>query len=124
MSHPEAATHTGDMIPPSDGNQVEKENAHTTPLAEPVVESQRENLIYTEDLDFLPVGKDPRYCFYRHLANKTFDIKNEDVVQAIENVQLLDQLELLQISRLNKSIEVKFESEREQRNILLTARLL
>lgn len=45
-------------------------------------------------------------------TSKKFDIKNEDVLSSMEKVQLLEHLELLQVSRSNKSIEVRFDSER------------
>ena len=55
--------------------------------------------------------KDPRYVFYQHGKSQKFDVKNEDVLQAIEEHGLLENLELLQVSRTNKSIEIKFSDE-------------
>ena len=55
--------------------------------------------------------KDPRYVFYRHGKSQKFDVKNEDVLQAIEEHGVLENLELLEVSRTNKSIEIKFDSE-------------
>ena len=76
------------------------------------MEGQPENLLYSEDLGFLPMRKDPRYTFYRHPKQQKFDVKNEDILQTIEEAKLLEHLELLQISRPNKSIEVRFDSEK------------
>ena len=53
--------------------------------------------------------KDSRYTLNWHLKNKKFDVKNEDVLYAIEACQLL---EPLQVSTSNKSIENRFDSER------------
>ena len=55
--------------------------------------------------------KDPRFVFCRYEKSKKFDVKNEDVLQAIEEQDLLEHLELLQVCRSNKSIEVRFDSE-------------
>ena len=58
------------------------------------VEGQRENSLYPKDLGFPP-------------------IKNKDDLHAIEEAQLREHLELLlQVSRSNKSIKVRFHSER------------
>ena len=56
--------------------------------------------------------KDPRYAFYRHPKQLKFDVKNEDILQNIEQANLLEHLELLQISRSNKSIEIRFDTEK------------
>ena len=89
-----------------------KKTAHKISSAEPLLESYRENLLYSKDLGFLPMRKDPRYTLNLHLKNKKFDVKNEDVLYAIEACQLLEHLELLQVSTSNKSIENRFDSER------------
>ena len=52
--------------------------------------------------------KDPRYALYRYLKSKR---ENEDVLKVIEEEHLLKHLGLLQVSKSNKSIEVKFDSE-------------
>ena len=54
------------------------------------VEGQPENLLYKEDLDFVPMRQDPRYVSYRQDKSKKFDIKNEDVLHALEQVELLN----------------------------------
>ena len=56
--------------------------------------------------------KDPRYTFYRYPKNQKFDVTNEDVLHINEEANLLEDLELLQVSRSNKSIEVRFNSEK------------
>ena len=53
--------------------------------------------------------KDSRFVFYHHEKLKKFDIKNEDVSQAIKEQDLLEHLELLQVSKSNKLIEVTFD---------------
>ena len=112
MSHPtEAAALTGDSNH-SKENINQADTAATSPPAAQVAEIQRQNLIYTEELGFLPMRKDPRYTFYRHPKKEKFDITNEDVLHVIEEADLLEHLELLQVSRSNKSIEVRFDSER------------
>ena len=100
VSHPrEAATRTGDTNPPTtDSHHVEEIAAFTTTFAQPLVEGQRDNLLYTEDLGFLPMWQDPRYVFYRYRKNEKFDVKNKDVLYEFKEFQLLEHLELLQIS--------------------------
>ena len=100
--------------------QPDKEAAQPTPSVQEVVEGQRENLLYKEDLGFLAMWKDPRYIFYRKPKKKKerFVVKNEDVLYAIEKFQFLTHLEFLQISRSNKSIEVRFNSERSPQHFL------
>ena len=113
MSHQSgAAAHTGDSHQPSNNNQTDKDATHQTTPSRHRVEGQRENLIYSEDLGFLPMRKDPRYAFYRHPKQLKFDVKNEDILQNIEQANLLEHLELLQISRSNKSIEIRFDTEK------------
>ena len=112
VSHQEAAAHTGENTPTAEIHQAEKKTAQEAPMSQHVVEGQWENLLYTKDLGFLPMRKDPRYTFYRHPKKEKFDIKHEDILRAIEKVNLLEHLELLQVSSSNKSIEVRFNSEK------------
>ena len=107
-----AAACTGDSNQPSTNDKADKGTAHQTTPSWHLVEGQPENLLYSEDLGFLPMRKDPRYTFYRHPKQQKFDVKNEDILQTIEEAKLLEHLELLQISRPNKSIEVRFDSEK------------
>ena len=108
MSHQlGAAPHTGDSC-------INTQNQPTTNTKERdryQIVGQRPNLLYTEDLGYIPMGKDPRYVFYWHGKSQKFDVKNEDVLQAIEEHVVLENLELLQVSRSNKSIEIRFNSE-------------
>ena len=108
MSHQSgAAPHTGDSC-------INTQNQPTTNTKERdryQIVGQRPNLLYTEDLGYIPMGKDPRYVFYWHGKSQKFDVKNEDVLQAIEEHGVLENLELLQVSRSNKSIEIRFNSE-------------
>ena len=53
-----------------------------------------------------------RHTFYRHPKHEKFDISNEDVLHIIEEAESPEHLELLQVSRSNKSLEVRFNSER------------
>ena len=113
LNHPrEAAALTGDTKHPKNKRHQADTAADTSPPAAQVVEGQRENLLYTEELGFLRMRKDPRNTFYRHPKNEKFDVTNEDVLHVIEDAELLEHLELLQVSRSNKSIEVRFDSER------------
>ena len=64
------------------------------------------------------MSQDPRYVFYRQDKSKKFDIKNEDVLHALEQIQLLENLELLQVSRSNKSVEIRFDSEKAAQDCL------
>ena len=107
-----AATCTGDSNQPSTNDEADKGTAYQTTPSRHLVEGQPENLLYSEDLGFLPMRKDPRYTFYHHPKQQKFDVKNEDILQTIEEANLLEHLELLQISRSNKSIEVRFDSEK------------
>ena len=82
VSHEQAATRGEESTLTPESCQAEKETAQQAQSSHQVTEGQRENLLYTEDLGFLPVLKDPRYMFYRHHKNQKFDIKNEDVFRA------------------------------------------
>ena len=108
MSHQlVAAPHTGD-------SSMNTKNQATTNTKQPdcyQIVGQRPNLLYTEDLGYIPMQKDPQYVFYRHGKSQKFDIQNEDVLHAIEEHGLLQNLELLHVSRSNKSIEIRFDSE-------------
>ena len=66
--------------PTSDIQRAEKPPTRYT------VEGQRENLLYKKDLGFVRMRQDPRYVFYRQDKSKKFDIKNEDVLHALEQI--------------------------------------
>ena len=71
----EAATHTGDSSNHTPGQSTK----NATQSDSYQVVGQRPNLLYTEDLGYLPMQKDPRSVFYRHEKTKKFDMKNEDL---------------------------------------------
>ena len=118
----EEATVTGEI------NTQTQENEQTTttpdvqaagkPPTRSTVEGQREKLLYKEDLGFVRTRKDPRYVFYRQDKSKKFDVKNEDVLHCLEQLNLLEHLELLQVSRSNKSVEIRFDSEKAAQEFL------
>ena len=113
MSHAsEAAPLTGDLNHPKDNRHEVDTAAETTPLPAQVVEGQQENLLYAEELGFLQMRNGPRYTFYWHPKSQKFDVMNEDVLHVIEEANLLEHLELLQVSRSNKLIKVRFDSEK------------
>ena len=104
-----AATHTGD-------SSIDTETQATTNTKQSdhcQIVGQQANLLYTEDLGYIP-----KYVFYRHGKSKKFDLKNENVLHAIEEQGPLQNLELLQVSRSNKSIEVRFDSKQTAQHFL------
>ena len=81
------------------------------------VEVQREKLLYEEDLGFVSMRKDPRYIFYRQDKSKKFHMF-KNVLHCLEQLNLLQHIELLQVSRSNKSIEIRFESKQAAQDFL------
>ena len=74
------------------------------------------NFLYEENLGFIPGtlrGKqDPRYVFAKFPKKyKNFEFTNEDFLEIIEEADLLQYLELLQISKTNKSLDIRFRTE-------------
>ena len=69
----EATTRTEDMNPPTT-------DSHQAVEVKPVVEGQCKNLLYTEDVGFLPMQHDPRDTLYRHPNHQTFDVTYKDVL--------------------------------------------
>ena len=56
--------------------------------------------------------QDPRYVYAKFFkAYKDFDFTNEDFLNVIEEMGLLQQLQILQISKPNKSIDILFRIE-------------
>ena len=56
--------------------------------------------------------QDPRYIYAKFFKQyKEFDYTNEDFLNIIEEMGLLQQLQILQISKPNKSIDVFFQTE-------------
>ena len=73
--------------------------------------NQNPNLLYEESLGFIPGnsgGKsDPRYVFCKFKKEyQNFDFTNEDILECVEELNLLKYLQLLQISKPNKSIDI------------------
>ena len=111
VSHQSVATttHMGD-------SSIDTETKATTNTKQSdhfQIVGQHANLLYTEDLGYIP-----KYVFYRHGKSKKFDLKNEDVLHAIEEQVPLQNLELLQVSRSNKSIEIMFDSKQTAQHFL------
>ena len=62
--------------------------------------------------DFLSGKRDPRYIYAKFPKDcKEFDFTHEDILQILEETNLLQYLEILQISKPNKSIDVYFSTE-------------
>ena len=56
--------------------------------------------------------RDPRYIYAKFAKDyKEFDFTHEDILQILEEANLLQYLEILQISKPNKSIDVYFSKE-------------
>ena len=56
--------------------------------------------------------QDPRYVYAKFMKQyKDFDYTNEDFLTIIEELGILQQLQVLQISKPNKSIDVFFRTE-------------
>ena len=73
---------------------------------------KRRNLLYEECLGFIPNSMDPRYAYAKSFKQyKDFDYTKEDFLTIIEELGLLQQLQILQISKPNKSIDVFFRAE-------------
>ena len=87
-SQQEAASCARERNPTSNSHQADQRTAQQTASSAHLLERQRENLVYSEDLVFLPRRKDPRYTFYRHPKNQKFYVKNEDVLQTISDPAL------------------------------------
>ena len=78
--------------------------------------TRRRNLLYEECLGFIPNSmkgrQDPRYVYAKFFKKyKDFDFTNEEFLTIIEEMGLLQQLQVLQISKPNKSIDVLFRTE-------------
>ena len=74
------------------------------------------NLPYEENLGFIPGtlrGKqNPRYVVAKFDKKyKNFDFKNEGFLEIPEEADLLQYLELLQVSKTNKSVDIRFRIE-------------
>ena len=94
-------------------NTEENTNLHKNQEANQI---KRRNLLYEECLGFIPNSmkgrQDPRYVYAKFFkAYKDFDFTNEDFLNVIEEMGLLQQLQILQISKPNKSIDILFWTE-------------
>ena len=78
--------------------------------------TQDTNLLYEQCLGFIPGAlsgkRDPRYLYAKFPKDyKEFDFTYEDILEVLEEGHLLQYLEILQISKPNKSINVYFTTE-------------
>ena len=74
------------------------------------------SLLYEQCLGFIPGAlsgkRDPRYLYAKFPKDyKEFDFTYEDIREVLEEAHLLQYLEILQISKLNKSLDVYFTTE-------------
>ena len=99
-------------IPPSGATSTDernKENTNTT--KNEVANAPRRNLLYEECLGFIPntlkSRQDPRYV-YAKLFKQYKEFFNEDFFNILEDMGLLPQLQIFQISKPNKSIDMFF----------------
>ena len=115
---PEAAAETE-----STAATVEKttSNTETTNEEPPKTTKKQEfngNLLYEESLGFVPgnhgESHDPRYVFCKFRKYyKDFDYTNEDILEYLVEINLLNYLRLLQISKPNLSEELPPQMELE-----------
>ena len=78
--------------------------------------NNKANLLYVESLGFIPGSlrgnQDARYVYAKFPKNyKNFDYTYKDILEILEKPDLLKYLQLLQISKPNKSIDVYFRTE-------------
>ena len=89
-----------------------KENTNTT--KNEVTNTARRNLLYEECLGFIPntlkSRQGPRYV-YAKFFKQYKEFFNEDFFNILEDMGLLPQLQILQISKPNKSIDMFFRTE-------------
>ena len=74
------------------------------------------NLLYEQCLGFIPGAlsgkRDPWYLYAKFPKDyKDFDFTYEEILKVLEEAQLLQYLEILQISKPNKSIDLYFTTE-------------
>ena len=102
---------------PSTDIQTEtREQPKTETAKEQHVKQSNINLLYGECLGFIlgtRKGKqDPRYVYAKFRKDyKDFDYTYEDVLELLEEAKLLKYLQVLQISKPNKSIGIYFRTE-------------
>ena len=114
-----------EQLTPTNGNATQEESATTVEAAKPEktktnvdaqVTNYNGNLLYEESLELIPGTlrdrQDPRYVFAKFPKQyKNFDFTNEDVLKVLEEEDLLQYLDLLQISKTNRSIDIRFRTE-------------
>ena len=91
-------------------------NTESTMAEQEQVKKHKINLLYEQSLGFIPSSlrstQDPRYVYAKFSKNyKHFDYTHEEILQILEETNLLKYLQLLQISKPNKSIDVLFRTE-------------
>ena len=92
------------------------ENTEATKPKQQQQQVTKVNLLYEQSLGFIPGSlkgrQDPRYVYAKfHKSYKNFDFTHEEVLQILEEANLLKYLQLLQISKPNKSIDILFHTE-------------
>ena len=92
------------------------ENTEATKPKQQQQQVTKVNLLYEQSLGFIPGSlkgrQDPRYVYAKfHKSYKNFDFTHEEVLQILEEANLLKYLQLLQISKPNKSIDILFRTE-------------
>ena len=92
------------------------ENAEATKPNNQQQQVTKVNLLYEQCLGFIPGSlrgkRDPRYVYAKFdKTYKGFDFTHEEILQTLEEVNLLQYLQLLQISKPNKSIDIRFRTE-------------
>ena len=102
--------------PSADIQTETQEQPNTETAKEQQVKQPNINLLYQECLGFIPGtrnGKqEPRYVSAKFSKDyKDFDYTHEDVLEILEEANLLKYLQVLQISKPNKSIDIYFRTE-------------
>ena len=104
---------------------IHEESAKTVEAAEPrniqintdkQVTNYNSNLLHEETFGFIPGTlrgrQEPRYVFAKIPKQyREFDFTNEDVLKVLDEADLLQHLQLLQISKTDKSIDIRFRTE-------------
>ena len=88
----------------------------TTEQEQQVKNNSNINLLYEECLSFIPgscSGKqDPKYVYTKlKKDHEEFDFTHEHFLEILEEANLLKYLQVLQISKPNKSVDVYFHTE-------------